>query len=118
MEANASIICMKKKINKYRNKKATSLDGEVFDSTKELKRWNELKLLQAGKVISELQRQVVFPIVINGHKVCKYIADFVYIEGEKYVVEDLKSEYTKKLPVYRLKKKLLKAVLDIEILET
>ena len=104
------------KINKYRNKKVT-FEGMVFDSQKELKRWHELKLLERGKVITDLNRQIPFAIIINGQKICKYLADFTYIENERFIVEDVKSEYTRKLPVYRLKKKLLKAVLEIDIIE-
>jgi hypothetical protein len=49
--------------------------------------------------------------------VCKYISDFVYLENGQKIVEDVKSEYTRKLPVYRLKKKLVKAVHGIDIKE-
>lgn len=92
----------------------TFYDGKKFDSKKESERYKELK----ANGVSELECQVKFPIQINGVKICSYIADFTYLNerGEK-IVEDVKSEMTRKLPVYRLKKKLMKAVYGIEIKE-
>lgn len=57
------------------------------------------------------------PVTANGIKICVYIADYIYIENGRSVVEDVKSAFTAKLPVYRLKKKLLSALLGIEIRE-
>jgi len=105
-------VRIKRRFSKYRNNKVT-VDGIKFDSQKEAGRWLQLKLLK----VTDLQRQVKFPIVINDQKICKYVADFTYYKNGKLIVEDVKSEFTKKLPVYRLKKKLLKAVLGIEITE-
>lgn len=102
---------------KYRNTRCEH-DGVRFDSLKERARW--LQLLQMAKdgQITNLERQVAFPIEINGIPICKYYADHVYQQDGKKVVEDTKSIITRKLPVYRLKKKLLKAVLGLEILES
>lgn len=68
--------------------------------------------------IHDLRRQVVYPLVCNGVLVCKYIADFAYHEDGRDIVEDVKSPATRKLPVYRIKSKLMKALLDIEVRET
>ena len=111
------------KINKYRNKKVI-VDGIEFDSKKEAMRYQELKLLEKAKKITELPLQVPFILldnyVLNGkkHQGIKYIADFVYIDIEtgKYVVEDVKSSATK-TQVYRLKKKLFESRYGIEIKE-
>lgn len=102
------------KKTKYFNKK-TKLG---FDSKKEEKRYFYLKSLEASGQIKELRCQPKFRIEYNGIWICNYFADFSYIEKGKLVVEDVKSEYTKKLPVYRLKKKLMKAFHDIDVLET
>lgn len=37
----------------------------------------------------------------------EYVADFVYDQDDKTIVEDIKSPITKKNPVYRIKRKLL-----------
>src|SRR5690606_26359142 len=47
----------------------------------------------------------------------KYVADFVYQEKGQMVVEDVKSTMTRNLPVYRLKKHLMKSVHGLEIRE-
>ncbi|HEY1190446.1 MAG TPA: DUF1064 domain-containing protein [Gemmata sp.] len=94
---------------KYRNTKVT-LDGVTFDSRKEAARWVELRALEQVGAIQALRRQVRIPVIVQGVKVCVYVADFVYIAGGRRVVEDVKSEFTRRLPVYRLKRKLLGAL--------
>lgn len=96
------------------NNITTFYDGKRFDSKKECERYKELK----NKNVFDLKCQVKFPITINDVKVCSYIADFTYVDHKgNMVVEDVKSEVTRKLPVYRLKKKLMKAVYGVEIKE-
>lgn len=102
---------------KYRNRKI-EVDGFVFDSQKEARRWSELSLLQRAGKISQLERQVRIPMTVNGHKVCALVADFRYVENGETVVEDTKSAITRKLPAYRIKAKLLKACHGIEIRES
>lgn len=46
-----------------------------------------------------------------------YVADFVYMENGKQVVEDVKSDITRANPVYKIKKKMLMYVHGIEITE-
>jgi len=99
--------------SKYGNKK-TVVDGFKFDSKAEAERWSLLKVLSEIGVISELQRQVPYQIAVNGVKVCKYVADFVYVEKGHQVVEDVKGFRTAE---YRLKKKLMLAVHQIEVKE-
>lgn len=89
-----------------------------FDSRKEASRWAELVLLERAGLISELRRQVRIPVVVNGKRVCVYVADATYTEAGQLVVEDTKSTITRRHPVYRLKRKLLKAAMGIEIRET
>jgi hypothetical protein len=103
---------------KYRNRKK-EVDGIVFDSEKEARRYGDLMLqLKAGEIgLLELQKE--FVLKVDGKKICKYKADFVYVimaTGES-VVEDVKSDATRKLPAYRLKKKLMRAIYGIEISE-
>ena len=104
--------------NKYRNHKVT-VQGVKYDSKKEAQRHYELKLLQRAGEITELKTQIPFVlldsvnIIKNGKKskqsAVKYIADFVYLEKGKVIVEDLKSEATEQDKNYRLKRKMLLA---------
>ena len=98
---------------KYRNKK-TVVDGIKFDSQREATRYSVLKIMQAAGVISDLRLQVPYVMTVNGLKICKYVADFVYVDRGREVVEDVKGMKT---PTYNLKKKLMKAVHGIEIQE-
>lgn len=92
--------------SKYGNKKVY-FEGQWFDSRRELKRWNELQLMERALIIHDLKRQVSFEVVpaCPPRKAVHYIADFVYI-GEKgdMVVEDAKGFPTE---VFKLKKKLM-----------
>ncbi len=104
------------KYNKY-NAKKTEFMGYKFDSKWEAERYGQLASMQMAGIIENLERQVKFDIIVNDCKICKYIADFVYIliqeNGKKEkIVEDAKGVQTSD---FKLKKKLMKAVFDIEI---
>ena len=100
--------------SKYGAKK-TIVDGIKFDSMAEAARYGALKIIQSAGLISDLRLQVPYVITVNGKKICRYVADFVYIENGKEVVEDVKGIKT---PVYNLKKKLMEAMFGVVILET
>jgi len=97
-------------MSKYRSVK-TVIDGIEFDSKKEAKRYAELKLMQRGKLIFNLEVQPKFKILdglkIDGHRKMQdryYIADFMYVDKQaNTVVEDVKGMKT---AVYTLKKHL------------
>lgn len=119
--------------SKYGAKKIT-VNGEVFDSKKEYKRFCELSLLLRAGAITELRRQVTFELIpaqrepdtvgvrggVKRGKVieqkCSYVADFVYHNAEdgKLVVEDTKGFRTKD---YIIKRKLMLWVHGIKIKE-
>jgi hypothetical protein len=101
--------------NKYFNVK-TTIDGVVFDSKKEAARYQELKLLARAGKIDHLELQPVFLLTVNGQRIGKYIADFRYFdcERERTIIEDAKGMRT---DVYKLKKKLVQALYNIEITE-
>lgn len=94
----------------------TVVDGIRFDSRREAERYSVLRLLVKSGEISNLELQVKYPIEVNGQHICTYIADFRYFDCLKreWITEDAKGMKT---PVYRLKKKLVKAVYDVEIVE-
>lgn len=120
--------------NKYQAIK-TTVDGIEFDSRKEARRYQELLLLQRAGAIQNLQRQVRYVLIpaqydtyarlgkkgqqLKDGKVllereCAYIADFVYEENGKTVVEDTKGVKTKD---YTIKRKLMLYVHKIKIRE-
>lgn len=100
--------------SKLRNK-VVIIDGIRFQSTWEGERYSILKILQRQGEISNLKLQVPYDLIINGHHVTKYIADFVYDQGGVQIVEDAKGYIT---PEYRIKRELMKATLGITIYET
>ncbi|HCA5286189.1 TPA: DUF1064 domain-containing protein [Acinetobacter nosocomialis] len=111
--------------NKF-NASKIKLDGMTFDSTKEYKRYIELKALQQRGEIKELRHHTKFELApktkIEGEKRTKpalrYFADFTYFTADGvYVVEDVKSVATRKLSTYRNKKHLMKTVHNIDVRE-
>lgn len=103
-------------MNKYRNRK-TEAYGILFDSKHEAEQYIILQSrLEAGE-IADLHCQVQYACDVNGQHVCNYFADFTYLENGKLVVVDAKSEATRKDKAYRIKKKLVEAIHEIEIIE-
>ena len=93
-------------VSKYRAVK-TEIDGITFASKREAIRYSELKLLVKAGYIRDLELQPKFPLVVNGIKVCIYIADFIYRGKDGSVcIEDAKGVRT---PVYKLKNRLFHA---------
>lgn len=104
-------------------------DGTVrhFASEKEAARFRELDLLQRAGQITGLRCQVPFELIPWQERAdgkwenpCTYIADFVYRDGCKVVVEDAKGYDDSKSTAYRLfiiKRKLMLMVHGIMIKE-
>lgn len=99
------------RVSKYRAVK-TVVDGITFHSAAEARRYLQLKLLEKGGYIRQLELQPEFRFEIDGKPVFKYIADFVYFEGSIRVVEDVKGFKT---PVFKLKLRLIEAAFNIKI---
>lgn len=102
-------------VSKYRNVR-TEIDGRRFDSKKEAARFCALRLLEQAGEIRDLVLQPKYRLEANGVLICVYKADFEYTDaatGER-VTEDVKGVRT---DVYKLKKKLVSALLGIEIRE-
>lgn len=110
--------------SKYRNTKVEQ-DGITHDSGKEAKRWDFLRQLEQAGTITHLRRQVSFELAPSVHlkgearkkPALRYFADFVYRRAGVLVVEDTKSRPTRKLAAYRIKKHLMKTVLNLDITE-
>ena len=106
--------------SKYGSRKVTR-DGITFDSQKEYKRFCELRLLERAGKVTDLQRQVKFELIpsqkVDGkvvERAVNYVADFVYEQDGKTVVEDTKGFKTKD---YIIKRKLMLYVHGIRIVE-
>ncbi len=97
--------------SKYRAKR-TVIDGITFASRGEALRYQDLRCMEKAGRIKDLQLQVAYPMSVNGYKLCTYVADFVYLEDGKKIVEDFKGVRT---PIFRLKAKMMKALLGIEL---
>ena len=95
-------------MRKYRNKK-TQIGMYVFDSIAESKRYKELALLEKAGQIKGLKLQPKFLLQEgfkkNGktYRKIEYIADFMYIENGKVIIEDVKGMET---DVFKLKRKM------------
>lgn len=76
-------------------KRDRTLDGIVFASKGEMKRWCELKALEKAGMIWNLARQVKIALNAEGGElVGHYVADFRYIDGASTVLEDYKGHDT------------------------
>ena len=130
-------------MSKYNNKK-TRVHGMDFDSAKEAQRYQELWLRGKCGYISDLRTQVKYELIPAQYeyvesgevyligtrkgmpkmkKVCvqqavHYIADFVYKENGKEVVEDVKGyKEGGAYAVFTIKRKLMKHVHGITVRE-
>lgn len=114
-------------MNKYHSRKAV-VDGITFDSGREACRYQQLKLLEKANKITGLALQVKFELLPAQYeetvevftkgrnkgkpkrgkcieKAVFYIADFVYCENGRMIVEDAKGCRTKD---YIIKRKLFR----------
>ena len=135
----------KRRQNKLGNRSVT-IDGIKFDSKREGNRYCELKLLQRAGVISNLELQKRYELIPAHYKVVEtgefykvgskkgqpktkkvcvelavdYVADFVYEENGKTVVEDAKGFRDPSSATYKvfvIKRKLMLWVHGIMIKE-
>ena len=120
--------------NKYHATKC-EYNGEQFDSRREMRRFQELSLLERAGHLTNLKRQIKYVLIPSQYKVYErygkkgqrlkdkkellerevsYIADFVYEMDGKTIVEDAKGVQTKD---YIIKRKLMLFVHGIKIKE-
>lgn len=118
--------------HKYHSKRV-EYEGKVFDSLKEKRRYCQLQLLERQGIISDLRLQVPFELIPPIYedvevqlktkvktvkklvqRATTYVADFVYLQDGRVVVEDTKGFKT---PEYELKKKMMRAFRGIAIQE-
>ncbi len=111
-------LVIPKVLSKYGNIQ-TEYKGLKFMSKKEAEYAMELdtckKERRPEKKVISWEPQVPFQVILNGVKICKYIADFrvIYADGHEEII-DVKGVRT---GVYSLKKKLVEAQYGIKIIE-
>ena len=94
-----------------------ALDGYVFDSAGESRRYLELKLLAQAGLIRELEVHPRFDLVVNNTLIGHYTADFRYSAGERgLVVEDVKTKGSRTRD-YRLRRRIVHALYGVEVME-
>lgn len=87
---------------------ARTLDGVLYDSKFEAEFAAMLVLRKRTGDIIDWWRQVKFPLRVNGHLICTYIADFKVLDKKHNISWiDVKGYST---PAFRLKMKLLEAI--------
>lgn len=116
--------------NKFGARKIRNECGE-FDSRAEMARYIELVQMQRVGLINGLQRQVRYEIIPAikvqkeialktktkvvervGEKAAHYTCDFQYTQDGVLVIEDAKSEATRKEKDYVLRRKLMKHLIQ------
>ncbi len=128
---------MKKNYSKYKAKKVI-VDGIRFDSQKEANHYCELKMLEKAGKIKNLQLQVPYELIPAQYQEEKlitkrgkekaikklierkvvYIADFVYLQDEETVVEDVKGyRQAGAYALFVLKRKLMLKEYGIKVKE-
>lgn len=111
------------------------MDGLHFDSQREAQRYCDLSLLQRAGQISNLELQKTYELIPAQYetfprfgktgqrlkdgrrcveKAVTYVADFVYLQAGKLIVEDAKGIKT---PEYIIKRKLMLYIHGIRIHE-
>lgn len=129
----------KRRSGKY-NARKVMLDGILFDSRNEARRYAELKILELTGVICDLELQKKFVLIPEQRgkstgvykrgknkgnpkpgpvleREVAYFADFVYKENGVQIVEDAKSKATRKKESYIIKRKLVLQIYGIRIKE-
>ncbi len=109
------------KVSKYKAVR-TTVDGVTFDSKREARRYQELKLLERAGKIRLLDRQVTYELApsvkIAGEKrarpALRYKADFAYEDAVNggLVIEDAKG-YSD--TAFRIRQHLMKSVHGIDV---
>ena len=95
-----------------------------FDSKKEARRFGELRIMRRSGQIEDLRVHPQFTLqeaytTEDGERIraIRYEADFSYRIGGVAVVEDVKSEATRKDKTYRMKRKLMQERYGITVRE-
>ena len=116
-----SLLAKQKKLNKYGAIRTKNADGTTSDSKREA-RWDAAIFMAAKEacVAYEVIRKEKYPLIVNGKKVCYYVCDWaIYAIGNNGTKYHIATADCKgfKTPIYRLKKKMFKAMYGYDIIE-
>jgi hypothetical protein len=108
----AQAVRIEPRAAKFGNEKSAG-----YDSKREARRAEDLRLLESAGEISDLQDKPKFLLIPKqgAERAVHYIADFAYRRAGELVVEDCKGFRT---DVYVIKRKLMLFVHSIAVLET
>jgi hypothetical protein len=86
----------------------TVYDGYLYASKAEARYAQHLDLLKAAKQIKGWERQVKWPLIVNGVRVCGFVPDFkVHLKDGKFKLVEVKGRVS---AVWKLKHKLFSAL--------
>ena len=89
---------------------------QYFPSKAEYNRYNQLALELECGLISNLELQPAFPVILNGVKTFTYKADFKYTRDGNQVIEDVKGSPDHLTDIFVLKRKVVEAVYGIQLI--
>lgn len=94
-------------------------DGFVFDSKAEHRRYQELRLMEDAGEIADLEVHPRYTLRVNDMDISRYTPDFQYTDmyTNQLVVEDVKGGRATKTQAYIMRRKLMKALFDIDVQE-
>jgi hypothetical protein len=98
-------------MSKFNNRK-TVIDGITFDSLAESNRYQELKMLEQAGEIWNLKAhprfllQEAFTYQGKTERAIYYEADFMYMEADACIVEDVKGGKATQTDLFKVKRKL------------
>jgi len=101
------------KKSKFKNIR-TEIDGIKFQSKREGAYYSQLKIREKAGEVYDVKLQNRHALTINGQLICTYVSDFEFYDQieKRHRVVDVKGVRT---PEFNLKKKLMKAILGIEV---
>ena len=109
------------KPKKYRNNHVI-IDGQRFDSEHEARVWQDLQTAVKSGAIRNLNRQVSFPLTVQGTRIQRWRCDYWFEEktadGQwRIVIADAKSAYTRNLQSWKRTKLLFESLYGMQVRE-
>ena len=101
-------------IKKPAKRRAFVVGEEKFYDIAEYRRWLNLLDREAASEVENLQRQIEYPVQINGKIICRCYVPFKYYDriNKKVIIELLEGDNHK---FELIKRMLLEAVWDVEV---